>query len=100
METQKLLNVPLYSAQHPWTLPLRTGEDEDLPVCCFEVVDPDQRTTDVARSQEITGEDGLPDLSAFWEQNDGAFPIKATIAVRDGEVFLPNVRNLVFFCLR
>ena len=30
-----------------------------------------------------------------WQQQVGAFPIQASVMVRDGEVFLPNVGDLV-----
>ncbi len=104
----------LFSPEHPWVLPLQlpigpsmsSGGDTDIPVCCFELVDPDQTAFDGLNAKLafdpsvlLGGENILPRWNATkngfnWnEQQDAGFPLQATVSVRDGEVFLPNVNE-------
>ena len=75
-------------------------EDGDLPLCCFDVIDPDQGTgPDILYSaaNRRTNDATSSQLSNFeyWTTIESAFFIKATVYVRDGEVFMPNTRDLV-----
>ena len=59
----------------------------------------DSLNTKLSYDSAILGERVLPDWnntdSGFkWREQDSGFPIQATVTVRDGEVFLPNMGEL------